>query len=793
MTASQQLRHFLAVTLALLLFATLVLFGRALFFGHSFAERDLGSFYYAAKWLLAPLAKATGGIPTWNPFFASGQPFAGNPEHELFHPMTALFFVLPFEWAFRLQVILPPLFAVPCMFWFLRVLGRSRPAALAGGLGWGLGGLALSATCLLPELLTAAPMPLTLGFGVLVFRRPRVANVVGLGFSLALQCLAGEPGTLLVLPPLLAAALLAEAAPRSTARFGWVSLGLALGAAIAAMSLLPGLHHASRTIRAVGLTDSMANEWSMPGVRLLELFTPHVLGHVDRGNLTRYWGRGYFGTKTFAFYYSLYPGLLVSLLAIRAWATRRRSLWFWGAAAALGFGLALGDRFVLWPLLRHVTGLAGVRFPEKAAVLFIFPVLVAGSYGFDWFVMGSPRARRFLFATLVALLGAGLLLAAGLALLAGSYGHRFSIGDAVRDALRLSAVALAIGLALWFTRAWSRQRRGLLFCALLGLDLVSAGRELVPTVPVEQLATPPAFMAPLLRPDRDDLVFHMAEWDSQRLRASGLARPPQPARWGVPTTLERDFDFTQLRWTFESTWTWMETVSANGRLLDPLLERRGVTAVINFGPGVHWEGNHLIRPDGGPLVEVLFASHANGFVFPAERVEIVHGVRGWADRVKQLGAEVVHAACVEDDELPAFANPPGPAEVRLRRTSPVDFAIAIEAKGPNPSFVAINQTWDPNWRVTLDGQPARILRTDLALSGLIVPPGTHRAEFEYRDAWVAAGLAISSIASIGALLALLLARRRARHRHGNPGRVPKPSHDSAPPAKPADFPRDYTS
>jgi hypothetical protein len=227
-------------------------------------------------------------------------------------------------------------------------------------------------------------------------------------------------------------------------------------------------------------------------------------------------------------------------------------------------------------------------------------------------------------------------------------------------------------------------------------------------------------------------------------------------------TLERDFDFTQLRWTFESTRAWMETANGDQRLIEPLLERRGVTAVIRFGPGVHWQGNRLVRPDGGPVVEVLFARNANPFAFVASRVEIVHGERGWRDKVRELGDQVVATACVEDEELPAFANPPGSAELRFRRTSPADFSMDVDAMGPNPAFVAVNQTWDPNWRVTLDGRATRVIRTDLALSGVIVPPGAHRVEFEYRDAWVAAGLAISIVTSLGALLALLLARRRGR-------------------------------
>jgi len=106
--------------------------------------------------------------------------------------------------------------------------------------------------------------------------------------------------------------------------------GLALGLTLSALVLLPGLHHAGKTVRSRGLTDSMANEWSMPAVRGLELFSPHVLGHVDRANVTQYWGRSLYGQKTLPFIYSLYPGLVISLLALAAWRTRRRALLGWG-------------------------------------------------------------------------------------------------------------------------------------------------------------------------------------------------------------------------------------------------------------------------------------------------------------------------------------------------------------------------------------------------------------------------------------------------------------------------------
>jgi hypothetical protein len=755
-------RRFWVGAAVLVALATVVLFGRALFLGQLFAERDLRAYYYPAKWLLSPLTKAAGGVPLWNPLFASGQPFAANPEHAIFHPLTTLFFLLPYHWAFRLQVILPPILAVPCMVWFLRVLGRGRAAALAGGLGWGFGGILLSGLNLLPIPLSAFSLPLTLAFAVRTFRAATVGHVVGLAFSLALQCLGGEPTTLLQLVPLLMATLLAEKKPALLRRSRFVGLGFVLGLAIAAAVIVPGLHHASRTIRAAGFTDAMANEWSMPAVRFFELLAPHVLGHVDRGDLSRYWGAGFYGSKTFAFYYSLYPGLLLSLLALRAWFARPRRFWPWAVVAGLGFLIALGDRFFLWPLMRHAPGMSGIRYPEKASLLFVFPVLVLGSYGFDW-LLGLRSFRRFLWKGLGLLAVAG----AGLALLVRMFsktGAAFSVADALRDSLRLSIVALGLAVALWLSRRWRRASRGLLLCALLCIDLVEAGRELLPTVPATSLANPPIFLAPLLQSRQDELLFHMAEWNTQFADSAGLAKPPIPARWGIPTTLERDFDFTQLRWTYESTQTWMLTAKERQDLIGPLLQRRGVTRVLQFAPGLTWQGNRLVRPDGGPTVELLSAREAKPFVFPASRVEVVQGPAGWQAKVRELGEEVAHTACVEDSELPAFANPPGKAVVRAQRHTPEHITIDVEAEGPNPAFIAINQTWDSSWRVRVDDQEARLLRTDLDLSGLVVPSGVHRIVLEYRDDWVLAGMLLSGLAAAGALVVLLLAQRRQRRR-----------------------------
>ncbi len=752
--------------------SALVLFGRALLVGDTFAERDLGSYYYAAKWLIAPLARLSRDIPLWNPFFASGQPFAANPENELFHPLTSLFFLLPYDWAFRLQVILPPLFAVPCMAWFLRTLRRSRPAALLGGVAWGVGGFLLSATNVLPLLFASAPLPLTLGFAVRILGRPSGTNTVGFCLCLALQCLAGEPMSLLATLLLLVTTVLSW--PRAPSRRSWPFLlvGGALGLLLAAVVLLPGAHHAAQTIRASGLADSMANEWSMPPLRALELLSPHVLGHVDRGNLDRYWGTHFYGPKFFAYYYSLYPGLLVGLLALFAWFTRRHRLWLWGATALLGYSIAVGDHFVIWLGLRHVPGLSGLRYPEKAAVIFFLSAVVAAAHGFDWVVLGFRRRRRSLLLALSAVAVAGLGVAVVLCVRRHALAERMIVADGIRDATRMSVVAAVLILALWFSRSWRRERRGWLLCGLVCLDLLSVGRELVPSVPVAHVAMPPQFLAALVSPDRDDLIFHMAEWNSSFSESGGLAKPPIPARWGLAMTLERDFDFTQLRWTHDSTLAWIEVARSDPHLIEPMLARRGVTAIVKFADGAHWENNRLVGPGGGPAVETLVARETNPFAFAAARVERVHGVEGWKDRVRQLGKEAANTVCVEDDQLETLELPPSAAQIKLARSSPMALGMEILTHGPGSALVAINQTWHPGWRARLDGQPTRLIRTDLALSGVLVPPGQHSVELEYDDPWLRVGFLISLLAGFACLLLIagprlvgfvrrLLARKRA--------------------------------
>ena len=754
--------RFWAVVLPFAACCVLALLWRAIFLGETFFDVDLASYYRPTRSLIVPLVRASGGLPLWNPFFASGQPFAGNPAYEVFYPLTTLFFLLPFEWAFRLQVIVPLLVGAAGMYWFLRTLRRSRPASLLGSLSWSCGGYLLSTTCQLAFLHAASVIPLALGFAVRLARKPGSTNAVGLALVVGTQCLTGEPSTLLMMPLLVFAAILAERRHVAGRALPSLAASLLLGLALGAVTLIPGLHHAGKTVRALGLPEAMADVWSMPAWRAFELFTPYPLGHVVPGQPGLFWGGFLYSPRVLPFYHSLYPGLVITLLAIFALVVRGRFLWPWLALALFGFVTALGHNFPVWHLVRRLPLVAQIRFPEKLSLLFCFSLVTLAAYGFDYAVLGPARARLWMKRALLKFVALGLLAACAVWLARKHLPAHFPEGQTLRDCLRVSLVALASLLPLWLARRLGRVRRALATCAVLAADLIAVGRGLVPTTTVASVTAPPSFLMPLVQRKQDDVIFHMAAWAPALDVSLGLARPPIPVEWGLAMSYERDFDLTQLRWTTEATAAFWRALEADPRLAAPVLARRGVTAVVQFRPGASAQEANIRSPSGAYTLDATATHDPRPFAFPVHRTRVVDGADGWLQAVRELGSEIPDVALVAGGQSLALPAQPSPARVRVVGRTPIQFALEVEAAGPEASFIAVNQTWDPGWRARVDGILAPVVRTDLSLSGVLVPAGQHRVEFEYFDDALAAGLAVSVVAAVACLAMVLLARRRRR-------------------------------
>jgi hypothetical protein len=88
--------------------------------------------------------------------------------------------------------------------------------------------------------------------------------------------------------------------------------------------------------------------------------------------------------------------------------------------------------------------------------------------------------------------------------------------------------------------------------------------------------------------------------------------------------------------------------------------------------------------------------------------------------------------------------------------------LRIEARLESPGYVVLVDTYDPGWRVTVDGKPAALLRANVAFRSVAVGAGRHVIDFVYRPRPVVAGLWVSAA---GLLLALCLVVGAGRREH----------------------------
>jgi len=85
------------------------------------------------------------------------------------------------------------------------------------------------------------------------------------------------------------------------------------------------------------------------------------------------------------------------------------------------------------------------------------------------------------------------------------------------------------------------------------------------------------------------------------------------------------------------------------------------------------------------------------------------------------------------DPLPA----PSPASATNYNAGTVEFTsyapkrIVLQAKADLPSVLLLNDKYDPNWQVSVDGKAGKLLRCNYLMRGVALPPGAHTVEFRF--------------------------------------------------------------
>jgi hypothetical protein len=138
-----------------------------------------------------------GELPFWNPYYYCGQPFLANPVIALFYPSTILFLILPFPWAFNMDILCHLFIAATGAYLLVYNLTGLKRAGIASATLYCLNGYFLIRifTGHLNLYHAAALIPWIFLYTEKYIQTDRKVFIISAGFLVGLQILSGDAQT----------------------------------------------------------------------------------------------------------------------------------------------------------------------------------------------------------------------------------------------------------------------------------------------------------------------------------------------------------------------------------------------------------------------------------------------------------------------------------------------------------------------------------------------------------------------------------------------------------------------
>jgi hypothetical protein len=333
-----------------------------------------------------------GELPLWNPNNMLGAPFIGNMQSGIFYPLNWLYFLLPGPGTFVLIAWLKLTLAGLGTYLLARIGARVGPVgASVAALALGLGSLMI-VWLLYPLAGTALWLPWLWLATAGLMQKPAPGRCAFLAGIVALILLAGHPETALHMAlatgvfALFCSWRLIRDGDRAPLRFalqplGWWVGAYVLGAAVAAVQILPFLEYVQHSAVLVGRSNLGAASISVPAYYAWTLFSPDLFGNPAH---REWWGPAlnYNEVNT---YIGLVPIALTPLSFLARWRGQR-------ALAALLLSIAFLSLGVVydWPLLHDVlqrgldlVPLAGIGANQRLLLLTQFSIALLAALGAD--------------------------------------------------------------------------------------------------------------------------------------------------------------------------------------------------------------------------------------------------------------------------------------------------------------------------------------------------------------------------------------------------------------------------
>jgi len=557
---------------------------------------------------------------------------------------------------------------------------------------------------------------------------PRLAWTGG---AFAMAVLAGHPQTTMYVVYLsvvygLFRAL--EARRRAWPMLAHGAGSLALGGLLSAAQWLPTLEFIGRSLRA-----ELGFEAVSAGLPLNELVSVLYPGYF--GGSPEY--VGVFSLVLIAAALSLSPSSL------------RRTIRFWLGVGLAAMVLAFGRNTFLYPLAYlTLPGFGAVRQQERVFLLYAFAAAVLSGYGALALSRPLPKRMRRRWAQFLR----GLRWAGGVALaLTGLYIYGATVAAARGDAVNLFVGVLRhhiFGLVIFGgslllltlrpRRIWRRGWGMALAAGWLAFNLFTINWQFNLEARSPETPFTPDGVVQFLRAQRE------ASAEPFRIASNGLL--PGGHNAAAVFGLEDTTGNTPLQ--LAATARFAEAIPSwrYGQLMNVryVVDERALD-----GPG-------FVRRFEAGGVKVYEVSD------PFPRARLVY---------RTLNGEEVSALAAEETDLRTTALlPPGVslslgaggegASARVAANHAGFLSVAVET--PEAGLLVLSNIYDPGWRATLDGRPARLYRVNGVFQGVAIPAGAHRVTVRYMPASFVWGSVLSLAGLAGLVFGVMSEKLRVK-------------------------------
>jgi len=714
--------------------------------GASFYFRDLSVQFFPVRRFAVEGLRA-GQLRYWNPYAYEGVALSPLP---LGYPLDLLQALRPDESFFSLLLALHLPLAAVAAYLLARRLGAGPAGAATAGLGYALGGFALS-TVNLYVYCEALPW---VAFVVLALVRAAPGGRREVGWAaLAVGVLLSTTAAEFAVQAVVAGVVLAPW-PLSRGAASRLAGSVVLGTGLAAAVLGPASAAVVGSARGAGFPPDVVLAHSVHPLALVQVLVAGLFGDPSR-LAERFWGMNFF-PRGFPYVLSLYLGAIPLGLAVAGVCALRRPAGRLLLLLALALLVALGRWAGLQPVVEALVWVRTLRFPVKAFLTAHLAIALLASLGADAIAAGERRALRAFAAVALAL---GLALAGAPTLL----GRLEAVGDWLLRGffppdlawpLRLAyareigadaaiggaVAACAGGLALLALRghlrpavvAWA-------VTVLLGADLLRAGAGLNPMVT-------PAFLRP--SPEVEALAA--------RLRADGGRLCPLDPSYSPAYERARAARTRHELWSFAVV---EDTLSPDTNLHD------GVATALTPDRTMLVPTDRVLPPEAAspralPALLPRLRESAVSHVLSLDSL----AVDGLTLEQSLAPPRLVplRLALYRVDGAKALAEVAGPGGdagrvISLQRRGD---RLAVEVEVQEDARLLLREGLSRGWRAQVDGRPAAIEPVGPGAVMVLVGTGRHRVTFDYRPPLLFAGALISA-AALAAIIVLGVGRPRS--------------------------------